>query len=62
MVVMKLLQLSRLGVVGGSAGEINIEGGLLGIHRVSRDVTGNTTMNALFDQEAKSQQANKCGH
>ena len=32
-VVGQLLQLCQLGVDGGSAGEVGIEGGLLGVHR-----------------------------
>ena len=44
----------QLGVDGGSAGEIGVEGGLPGVHRVLRGVIDDVTMNALFDQEAKS--------
>ena len=36
-----------------SPGEVGVEGGLLGVHRGLRDVIDDTTMNALFDQEAK---------
>jgi len=44
-----LLQLFQFGVSGGGAGEVGVEGGLLGVHRVLRDVIDDTTMNALFD-------------
>jgi hypothetical protein len=53
MVVGELLQPFQLGVDGGSAGEVGVEGGLLGVHRWLRDVIDDTTMNALFDLEAK---------
>jgi hypothetical protein len=53
MIVGELLQPFQLGVDGGSAGEVGVEGGLLGVHRGFRDVIDDTTMNALFDQEAK---------
>jgi hypothetical protein len=52
-VVGKLLQPFQFGVDGGSAGEVGIEGVLLGIHRGLRDVIDDATMNALFNQEAK---------
>ena len=52
-VVGELLQPFQFGVDGGSAGEVGVEGGLLGVHRGLRDVIDDTTMNALFDQEAK---------
>ena len=51
-VIGELLQPFRLGVDGGSAGEIGVEGGLFGIHRGFRDAIDDVTMNALFDQEA----------
>ena len=35
-----------------------LKSGLLGIYRGLRDVIDDATMNALFDQEAKTQQAN----
>ena len=38
---------------GAGAGEVGVEGGLLGVHRWLRDVIDDATMNALFDQEAK---------
>ena len=53
MIVGELLQPCHLGVDGGSAGEVGVEGGLLGVHRGLRDVIDDTPMNALFDQEAK---------
>jgi hypothetical protein len=53
MVVGELLQPFQFGVDGGSAGEVGVEGGLLGVHRGLRDVIDDATMNALFDQEAK---------
>ena len=53
MIVGELPQPFQLGVDGGSAGEVGIEGGLLGVHRGLRDVIDDTSMNALFDQEAK---------
>ena len=52
-VVGELLQPSQFGVSGGGAGEVRVEGGLLGVHCELRDVIDDTTMNALFDQEAK---------
>ena len=52
-VVGKLLQPFQLGVDGGGAGEVGVEGGLLGVHRGLRDVIDDKHMNALFDQEAK---------
>ena len=48
-----MLQPFQFGVDGGSAGEVGVEGGLLGVHRWLRGVIGDTTMNALFNQEAK---------
>ena len=53
MVVGELLHPFQFGVDGGSAGEVGVEGGLLGVYRGLRDVIDDTTMNALFDQEAK---------
>jgi hypothetical protein len=52
-VVGKLLQPFQFGVDGGSAGEVGVEGGLLGVHHGLRDVIDDTAMNALFNQEAK---------
>jgi hypothetical protein len=52
-VVGELLQLFQFGVDGGSAGEVGVGGGLLGVHRGLRDVIDDKVMNALFDQEAK---------
>ena len=52
-VVGELLHPFQLGVDGGIAGEVGVEGGLLGVYRGLRDVIDDTTMNALFDQEAK---------
>ena len=52
-VVGELLQPSQLGVDGGGASEVGVEGGLFGVHRGLRDVVDDATMNALFDQEAK---------
>ena len=49
----ELLQPVQFGADSGSTGEVGIEGGLLGVHRGLRDVIDDTTMNALFDQEAK---------
>jgi hypothetical protein len=37
----------------GGAGEVGVEGGWLGVHRGFRGVIDDTTMNALFNQEAK---------
>ncbi|MFZ2628424.1 MAG: hypothetical protein WAX67_06035 [Rugosibacter sp.] len=53
MVVSELLQPFQLGVDGSSAGEIGVESGLLGVHRGLREVIDDTSMNALFNQEAK---------
>jgi hypothetical protein len=53
MVIGELLQPFQLGVDGGSAGEVGVEGGWLGVHRGLRVVIDDTDMNALFDQEAK---------
>ena len=52
-VVGQLLQPFQFGVNGGGAGEVGIEGGLLGVHRGLRGVIDDEHMNALFDQEAK---------
>jgi hypothetical protein len=52
-VVGELLQPFQLGADGGGAGEVGVEGGLLGVHRGLRDVIEDATMNALFNQEAK---------
>jgi|GEM_PF-4795065 len=49
----ELLQSLQFGVNGGSAGEVGVEGGLLGVHRGFRYVVDDATMNALFNQEAK---------
>jgi len=57
MVVGELLQPFQLGVDGGGAVEVGVEGGLLGVHRGLRDVIDDATMNALFDQEAKLNRA-----
>jgi hypothetical protein len=43
----------QFGVDGGGAGEVGVEGGLLGVHCGLRVVIDDATMNALFDQEAK---------
>ncbi|WP_313952933.1 hypothetical protein [Accumulibacter sp.] len=40
-------------VGGGGAGEVGINGGLLGIQRGFREVMDDATMNALFDYETK---------
>jgi hypothetical protein len=47
------LQPFQLGVNGGGAGEVGVEGGWLGVHRGLRDVIDDATMNALFYREAK---------
>ena len=52
-VVGELLQPFQFGVDGGSAGEVGVEGGWLGVHRGLRVVIDDMDMNALFDQEAK---------
>ena len=52
-IVGKLLQPFQLGVDGGGAGEVGVEGCGLGVHRGLRDVVDDATMNAPFDQEAK---------
>jgi hypothetical protein len=49
MVIGELLQTFQFGVDRGSAGEVGVEGGLLGVHRGLRDVIDDATMNALFD-------------
>ena len=53
MVVGKLLQPFQFGVDGSGAGEVGVEGGLLGVHRGLRDVIDDMDMNALFHREAK---------
>jgi excisionase family DNA binding protein len=40
-------------MVGGGAGEVGVEGGLLGVPPGLRDVIDDATMNALFDLETK---------
>ena len=52
-VIGKLLQPFHLGADGGGAGEVGVEGGLLGVHRGLRGVIDDALMNALGDQEAK---------
>ena len=52
-VVGELLQPLQFGVDGGGAGEVGIEGRLLGVHRALSGVIDDATMNALFDREAK---------
>ncbi len=52
-IVGELPQPFQLSVDGGGAGEVGVEGGLLGVHRWLRVVIDDATMNALFDQEAK---------
>jgi hypothetical protein len=52
-VVGELLQPFQFSVDGGSACEVGVEGGLLGVHRWLRGVIDDATMNALFNQEAK---------
>jgi len=52
-VIGELLQPFQLGVDRGGAGEVGVEGGWLGVHRGLRVVIDDTTMNALFNQEAK---------
>jgi hypothetical protein len=52
-VVGELLQPFQFGVDGGSAGEIGVEGGWLGVHLGLLVVIDDKHMNALFDQEAK---------
>ena len=52
-VVGELLQPFQFDVDDGSAGEVGVEGGLLGVHRGLRGVIDDKHMNALFDQEAK---------
>ena len=49
----ELLQSFRFGVDGGGMGEIGVEGGWLGIHRWLRELIDDTTIQALFNQEAK---------
>ena len=53
MVVGELLQPFQFGVDRCGAGEVGVEGGLLGVHRGLRGVIDDEVMNALFDQEAK---------
>ena len=52
-VVGELLQPLQLGVDGGGASEVGVEGSWLGVHRGLQVVIDDATMNALFDQEAK---------
>ena len=52
-VISEFLQPFQFGVNGGSAGEVGVDRGWLGVHRGLRDVINDATMNALFDQEAK---------
>jgi hypothetical protein len=52
-VISELLQPLQFGMDGGGAGEVGVDGGLLGVHRWLRDVIDDATMNALIDQEAK---------
>ena len=52
-VIGKLLQPFQFGVDSGSAGEVGVEGGWLGVHRGLHGVIDDTTMNTLFDQKAK---------
>lgn len=52
-VVGELPQPFQLGVDGSGAGEVGVEGGLLGVHRGLRVVIDDSTMNALLDLEAK---------
>lgn len=52
-VVSELLQPFQLVSDGGSAGEVGVEGDLLGVLLGLRGVIDNATMNALCDQEAK---------
>jgi hypothetical protein len=40
-------------VDGSGAGEVGVEGGLLGVHLGLRGVIDDMDMNALFDREAK---------
>jgi hypothetical protein len=58
-IVGELPQPFQLGVDGGGAGEVGVEGGLLGVHHGLRGVIDDATMNALFDQEAKLFQPDK---
>ncbi|PWB56537.1 MAG: hypothetical protein C3F18_04860, partial [Nitrosomonadales bacterium] len=51
-IICELLQPFQLGVDGSGAGEVGVEGGLLGVYRGLRDVIDDA-MNTLFDQEAK---------
>lgn len=52
-IVGELLQPFQFGVDGGGAGEVGVDGGLLGVHCGLRDVIDDATMNALFNLEAK---------
>lgn len=52
-VIGELPQPFQPGSDGGDAGKCGVEGGLLGVHRRLREVIEDTTMNALFNQEAK---------
>ncbi len=56
-VVGELLQPFQLGVDGGSAGKVGVEGGWFGAHRGLRGVIDDATIQALFDQEAKLNRA-----
>ena len=56
-VVGELLQPLQLGVDGGGASEVGVEGSWLGVHRGLQVVIDDATMNALFDQEAKLNRA-----
>ena len=58
-VVGMLLQSFDLAADGGVALQVCVEGSLLGVHRGLRDVIDDKHMNALFDQEAKSNQKNR---
>ena len=53
MIIGKLLQPFQLGVDGGGAGEVSVEGGWLDVHRRLRVVIDDATIQALNDQEAK---------
>jgi len=53
MVVGKLLQPLQFGVDRCGAGDVGVEGGLLGVYRGLCDVIDDETMNALFYREAK---------
>ncbi|WP_301100375.1 hypothetical protein [Propionivibrio sp.] len=51
-IVGELPQPSQLGVDGGSASEVGVEDGLLGVHRELHDVIDDATMSAPFNPEA----------